>query len=53
MYLRLLLLLLRSHDHALDPASGSVDEVDGRHQVFFGAPKSLSLSTSVVQIDPC
>ena len=34
-----LLLLLRSYDHALDPESGSVDEVGGRHQVFYGAPK--------------
>ena len=34
-----LLLLLRSYDHALDPESGSVDEVGGREQVLFGAQK--------------
>ena len=39
---RKLLLLLRSYDHALDPESGSLDEVGGRHQVFFGAPKLVS-----------
>ena len=34
-----LVLLMRSYDHALDPESGSVGEVGGRHQVFMGAPK--------------
>ena len=43
LLLLLLLLLLRSYDHALDPESGSVDEVGGCHQVFFGAPKLASL----------
>ena len=37
-----LLLILRSYDHALDPESGSVDEVSGCHRVFFGAPKLVS-----------
>ena len=37
-----LLLLLRSYDHALDPESGSVDEVGGCHQVFLGAPQLVS-----------
>ena len=32
----------RPYDHALDPESGSVDEVGGRHQVFFSAPKLVS-----------
>ena len=36
------LLLLRAYDHALHPESGSVDEVGGCHQVFFGAPKLVS-----------
>ena len=44
-------LLLRSYDHALDPESGSVDEVGGRQQVFCGAPQSLS--ASVVQLGQC
>ena len=38
----LLLLLLCSYGHALDPESSSVDEVGGRHQVFFGASKLVS-----------
>ena len=37
-----LLLVLRSHGHALDPESGSVDEVGGCYQVFFGTPKRVS-----------
>ena len=37
-----ILLLLRSYDHALDPESGSVDDVGGRHQVLIGAPKLVS-----------
>ena len=38
----ILLLLWRSYDHALDPESGSVDEIGGRYLVFFGAPKLVS-----------
>ena len=48
LFSSVVLLLLRSYDHALDPESGSVDEVGGRHQVFFGAPKLVSQRYSVV-----
>ena len=46
------LILPRSYDHALDPESGSVDEVGSRHQVLF-LWLSQSLSASVVQIGQC
>ena len=45
-------LLLRSYDHAVDPESGSADEVSGRHRVFLGL-EPQSLSASVVQFGQC
>ena len=37
---------VRSYDHAVDLETGSVDEVYGRHQVFFGAPKACQAALS-------
>ena len=45
----LFFLLLRSYGRALDPESGSVEEVGDRHQVFFGAPKLVRVDSIVAR----